>query len=428
MAESGFNLVRFKKDAYVMIEGQPERDEFYIIRSGSARVTGSTLSLTESIMGNHGVLGPGDFFGVIPCMARRSNIESIGTEEDTVVIAVKREQFGLLIQKNASVALKIIRYFSKLLRFYDTFLAKTIAKGAHLDEENPENLYFLGKYFQDHRLAENATYAYLRYLQSYPNGINAMQAKKALTQLNPKNTDFSPAKEGNFYVYEDRKIICLESEKGDYLYVIQEGQVKITKFLSNQEVLLNVLKTGDMFGEMAILENKPRNASAYAEGKVKLMQINRENFNTVVQNYPNIASRIIELLSDRIWIIYRQISNLLLSNPENRFYDALYTQLLRSRIDASRRVSYTFDITSEDLLKFCGIVTEDGWLAYRKLQEKDANLSTSADGKIVYRDINQLEKRSNMIRREKELQKDSLSQPPDYSGTLLQNLSNLPEF
>ena len=52
--------------------------------------------------------------------------------------------------------------------------------------------------------------------------------------------------------------------RGYLFYIIQKGQVKITKVVNDNEVMLAVLNPGDIFGEMAILENKPGSASAVA--------------------------------------------------------------------------------------------------------------------------------------------------------------------
>ena len=49
-------------------------------------------------------------------------------------------------------------------------------------------------------------------------------------------------------------MIFSEHEPGEDLYIIQQGKVKITKIINNQEVLLAVLQPGDIFGEMALLE------------------------------------------------------------------------------------------------------------------------------------------------------------------------------
>ena len=65
--------------------------------------------------------------------------------------------------------------------------------------------------------------------------------------------------------YNKNKIIFADGELGESLYIIQKGTVKITKILNGNEIILAILKHGDIFGEMALLENKPRSASAIAQ-------------------------------------------------------------------------------------------------------------------------------------------------------------------
>ena len=78
--------------------------------------------------------------------------------------------------------------------------------------------------------------------------------------------------------YPKDTMVFSETMPGRQLYIIQQGQVKITKIMNNNEVLLAVLKPGDIFGEMSLLENKPRSASAISFEDSVLLAVNRENF------------------------------------------------------------------------------------------------------------------------------------------------------
>ena len=53
-------------------------------------------------------------------------------------------------------------------------------------------------------------------------------------------------------------MIFSEAQSGSDMFIIQRGEVSITKVVNGNEVTLAVLKKGDMFGEMALIENKPR--------------------------------------------------------------------------------------------------------------------------------------------------------------------------
>ncbi len=408
MPAGAFNLVHFRKGAYVLVEGQQENSDFYIIKNGSVKVSSSINFVARQSPDGTSKLGPGDFFGVISCMGRRPNLETVFAEVETTAVAVQCNQFGMLITNNPAIALKIIRYFSRLLRYYDDFLSKMISKSGNprSDEDSPARLFELGEYFfTKKQVIPYAGYAYLRFISEDPDNPLAEMARARLKRIDKGEIKTAPRKDGNLYLYDDSQVIFLQGEKGHALYVIQEGEVKITRFYNNQEVLLGVLKKGDIFGEMAILEDQPRNASAFANGDLKLMLITKQNFDFVIANYPQIVTKIIELLSDRIWIIYRQMINMLISNPEIKIFDALYTQLLKSRVPVSGARAYTFDFGAEDLLKFTGMLNEEGWQLWKDLKHNDRNFDISRDGKIIYNDISQIERKINLFRRQKEIYK-----------------------
>ena len=416
MPGGNFNLVRFRKDAYILMEGQAENRDFYIIKKGSVRVSSSISFSEKQLKDGSSLLGAGDFFGVISCMAKRPNLETVSAEEDTLAVAVPCEKFGLLIENNPSIALKIIRYFSRMLRYYDSFLSGMASRISYvgMEEDSPEKLFELGEYFYTKKgNYPYAGYAYLKFLSEMPSSRNSEMARDRLSNIDRASVKTAPKKDGNIFIYDDQQIIFLQGETGQALYVIQEGEVKINRYHDNQEILLSVLKKGDIFGEMAILDNKPRNANAFADAGLKLMLITKENFNFVVDNYPMIATKIIELLSDRIWIIYRQMINMLISNPEIKIYDALYTQLLKNRANTGGKRPYTFDFGAEDLLKYTGLLNEAGWSVWNDISRNDRDFSISSEGKIVYNDISQIERKINQIRRQIEIKENLISKAAD---------------
>ena len=56
-------------------------------------------------------------------------------------------------------------------------------------------------------------------------------------------------------VYEDGQIIFEEGNSGDWIYVIQEGAVEISKAIQDEEVIIEILKTGEVFGELGFITN-----------------------------------------------------------------------------------------------------------------------------------------------------------------------------
>jgi len=96
------------------------------------------------------------------------------------------------------------------------------------------------------------------------------------------------------------KIIFKEGDIGTHMYIIKSGSIKISKSLDDKELILTVLKNGDFFGEMALVSNISRTATATAVATTKLVVLNRKNFIEMVQKNGNIALNIIDKLCKRI--------------------------------------------------------------------------------------------------------------------------------
>ena len=112
-------------------------------------------------------------------------------------------------------------------------------------------------------------------------------------------------------VYEASKVIFHENEMGDVLYIIKKGSVQIYKVLgSGQEKTLAVLHEQAFFGEMSILDDAPRSASARAMEDSTVLAVDKESFKEVVNEYPEIAFEIFKVFSQRLREANKEIQNL----------------------------------------------------------------------------------------------------------------------
>jgi len=91
-----------------------------------------------------------------------------------------------------------------------------------------------------------------------------------------------------------------EGDLGTEMYIIHEGQVEILGRVGEEDKLLAVLEKGDFFGEMALLEDRPRAASARALTPARLLQINGATFDQMLRDNPEIAVRMMRKLSRRL--------------------------------------------------------------------------------------------------------------------------------
>ncbi len=105
-------------------------------------------------------------------------------------------------------------------------------------------------------------------------------------------------------------VIFKEGDPGDRCFVILRGEVRISKFIPNiGEEALAVLKPGDYFGEMALIDNFPRSAHAIANGDAELLSINKTDLDKIL-----IMDR--ELGYKLLWVFTKTLSRRLRETNE----------------------------------------------------------------------------------------------------------------
>ncbi len=110
--------------------------------------------------------------------------------------------------------------------------------------------------------------------------------------------------------YAPKKIILREGEYGKDVYIIISGSVLVTeRQKSGQYKILNRLGPGEIFGEMAMLEDAPRSATLIAATDAKLLVLAPEHFEKIFQTHPRWAFKIIGALCRRIQSAFQQISD-----------------------------------------------------------------------------------------------------------------------
>ncbi|HOJ49973.1 MAG TPA: cyclic nucleotide-binding domain-containing protein [Spirochaetota bacterium] len=385
-------IAHFKDNSYILIEGNETNSSFYIIKDGEVKVTRSVDKITNS---NGELLKPGDFFGVISAMSGQPATETAIAMTNVNLLEVPSNQFDYLIKQSAPLAMKIIRYFSKKLRFFDHLLTQLSARKQGDEESDVSKLFELAEYYFNNGAMSLALYAYQRYIDLVPNGDKINEAKQKLERYEGlKSSAFNPTQNitGFNRKYKPDTFIFCEHEPGNELHIIQQGKVKITKILGGREVLLAVLKNGDIFGEMSILENKPRSASAIAYGgEVVTLAVNKENFSNMVVEQPKLATRLITILSDRIWSIYRQIKNILIADPVVRTLDTLLTIVLKEKVPIKRGEKFIFEFGVKELINMLGLPYGEGKLFVNEALS-DTRLFKIEESRIICNDIDELAK------------------------------------
>ncbi|HXS51474.1 MAG TPA: cyclic nucleotide-binding domain-containing protein [Usitatibacter sp.] len=103
--------------------------------------------------------------------------------------------------------------------------------------------------------------------------------------------------------YGDGEVIFRAWDMGAEMYVVLEGQVELTI----DSRVLETLGPGEPFGEMALIDQAPRTASATAKGPCKLAVIPERRFLFLVQQRPEFALHIMKVMADRLRSMNRRV-------------------------------------------------------------------------------------------------------------------------
>lgn len=101
--------------------------------------------------------------------------------------------------------------------------------------------------------------------------------------------------------FEAGDVLFSEGEEGVQVFFIMNGELRVSKTLHNgEEEELARLGEGDIVGEMAILDNRPRTATVTALARTEVMVVDKDNFLSSMEQQPQLAISFLKLLAGRI--------------------------------------------------------------------------------------------------------------------------------
>ena len=135
--------------------------------------------------------------------------------------------------------------------------------------------------------------------------------------------------------YDQGAVIIEENTAAERFCIICEGKIEISKrFEDGEQFVLGVHSDGEFFGEMAILDEGPRSATARALEPTTVMEISRQDFETLLYKSPMLAFSIMKALSSRL----RETGALLISHLQRK-----NRQLAKAYIDTVRTVVHAIE-------------------------------------------------------------------------------------
>ena len=104
----------------------------------------------------------------------------------------------------------------------------------------------------------------------------------------------------SYRTLQDGEVIFREGDNGDWLYVVMDGEVVISKMMGGRTVVIDVIGPGEIFGELAYIDKRPRSASATARGTTEIGIVDREFFDREFNKLSSDFQKMLKIISQRI--------------------------------------------------------------------------------------------------------------------------------
>jgi len=154
-------------------------------------------------------------------------------------------------------------------------------------------------------------------------------------------------------------VIILAEEEGDTLFIIRSGQVKVSIVSEEgREVILSLLGPGAVFGELALLDGKPRSANVVATQDTDLIMLRRPDFLQLLCRVPQIATALLAELASRLRKTDRQIEGLALLDVTSRISETLLQLAAEQGVETPAGVMIRQRPTHQELANMSGTTRE----------------------------------------------------------------------
>jgi CRP/FNR family transcriptional regulator len=177
------------------------------------------------------------------------------------------------------------------------------------------------------------------------------------------------------------EFVFWDGDAPEWFYIVAEGKVKVVKYSSlGKEFIIAFFGPGEMFGEVAVFENKPYPASAQAVTETRVVGVKKEDFLSFLTNRPQVALRIISVLGGRLRDAQGRLRDLAGERVEQRLASILLMLLAK--------LGSTLPFTRQEIADMVGTTTETAIRVMSIL--RDRGVIRSVRGKVVILDEQKL--------------------------------------
>ncbi len=169
--------------------------------------------------------------------------------------------------------------------------------------------------------------------------------------------------------YRKNQVIFLEEETGNYMYLVLSGKVKVAKAgAGGKETILAIHRTGDFFGEMALLDGKTSPATVSAMEDSKIISVSGADFHKYLLNNHRVMLQIIQVLCARLRQVW-QTQSLSSSTADARIRMGVYQLAKKHGIRDAHGTIIDLKITHQELAEMVGTSRETVTRVLSRLRE-----------------------------------------------------------
>ena len=371
--------MQYTKGSIIYFEGDHD-ERIFIMQKGAVLLTSTDIESGQPVAEQ---VKSGEFFGVKSALGHFRREETATALVPTVAVALTIQEFEVLFSNNKSLIMKMLRVFSNQLR---QIHKKTESILNNIQEDQQSGMLAVAQSFYDEEQYRSACDVYMKFLKRYPNSPQKDSVLKKFNDAKLRSDKMSslnrnpvadfdddggnaslklfslPAFERFAKTYEPGEVIIAEYEPGDCFYLIQSGRVQLVKCVNGSKKNLDVLKPGEFFGEMAILDNSARSATCMAAGKVKCLEFNKENFELLITGNPQMALLLLKLFCKRIYDQKRRFRILVIKDLQARIADVFMLLDEMNPVMNEAEKQRRFNVTISDIAHWAGLspdVTRD---------------------------------------------------------------------
>lgn len=184
--------------------------------------------------------------------------------------------------------------------------------------------------------------------------------------------------------FKNNETIFGEGDPSDRLYILSEGNVKILKHtVMGKDVILEVMSPGDIFGGVAVLDNKPYPATAQAMKPTQVIKIGRKNLLKIMETHPELKLEIVKYFSDKLRDSHEMLKNIATERVERRIAVLLLKLSEKAGADDRGYRKIDFPLTRQEISEMVGTTVETCIRTMSRFQKN--GMVRSADGRLAVR-------------------------------------------